>query len=676
MAGKFSIEGVLRLTDRLTRPLTRVESRVGRFARRSSANMRKLDKSFMQSHRTISRVGLGLAAFGVSAALALGHVGKAGADFEQAITDVGAVGLQTRAQIKPLEDLALQLGATTKFTATQSAAAMELMARSGFSNAQIIAGVGGVLDAAAASGLEMAEVAGYVSDALKGFQLDASQATRVADVLALASSKTNSTIGSLGESLSNVASTARELKVPFEQTVAAVALLQDVGLDASVAGSALNTMMTKLAKPPAAIAKQMKKFGVSFKDAKGNMLPFQDVLANISKAAEKSGGNMDRVAFLADLVGLRGQKAASNLATLFESGKVTELTAQLDKAGGSARKMADLKMDTLTGDITLLESAVDGVKVSLFDLNGGPLRGVVQGMTEWVTKNNELITSGVGDFITDFKDALPTIIKWLRAIGASLAVFYAYAAAIKAATVLTAVFNAVLALNPLGMIALAVAALAVLMYTFWPEITELAKDAWSWIEYGWHRLTISIGAGLFKIKQWWGAASDFISDVWTSAIDSIKGYWTGFASWIGELWGSITTKASEWATAVGTAIAPIGRFFSDLWQGIADTFHNTIGWLFEAISKAVGDVQKLGGISIGNASEAASAGSSSSSASDAQAIGPHERAAAITSQSFSETMSTEKNFSEVVIRDESGKASMPRRPKRGSGISFEPTGAY
>src|SRR5690606_21107227 len=162
-------------------------------------------------------------------------------------------------------------------------------------------------------GLEMAEVSNHVSNVLKGMGLEASQATRVADVLALASARTNSSIGSLGESMKNVASTARQFNIPLEDVVAGVALLQDVGLDASVAGSAMNVMLTQMAAPTDSLKKKMQQWGVTFKDAKGNMLPFQDVLANISLAAQKAGGNMDQVAFIAELVGMRGEKAASNL---------------------------------------------------------------------------------------------------------------------------------------------------------------------------------------------------------------------------------------------------------------------------------------------------------------------------------------------------------------------------
>lgn len=403
---------------------------------RNSAVMRRsfsktfgqLDRGFSSALRNARSFGRTMGAIGLAGAAAAVAIAKPGADFEEAITAVGAVSLKTRDQIADLEVKAKELGATTKFTATQSANAMEIMAKAGFSSQDILKGVGPILSAAAASGMEIAEVADHVSNALKGMGLEASEAGRVADVLALASSKTNSSIGSLGESIRNVASTARQFKIPLEDTVAAVALLQDVGLDASVAGSAFNTMLTKMAKPTSEIEAKMKKFGVTFKDASGNMLPLQGVLANISKAAKESGGNMDQVAFLADLVGLRGQKAAANLKDLFDSGRVGELTEQLKGASGSAEKMAALRMNNLKGDLTLLGSATDAVRTALYETESGPLRGIIQAMTKWVGLNQGNIVAGFEKFMavirplaSIFGDSFMTTI---RAIGEGLKVMF------------------------------------------------------------------------------------------------------------------------------------------------------------------------------------------------------------------------------------------------------------
>ncbi|GAG14859.1 unnamed protein product, partial [marine sediment metagenome] len=248
---------------------------------------------------------------------------------------------------------------------------------------------------------EIAEVANVVSNTLKGMRLETSEAARVSDVLALASARTNSTIGSLGESMKNAAATAATLGIPLEDVVASVALLQDVGLDASVAGSAFNVMLTKMAAPSGKITKIMRRLNLSFKDANGNMKSLPDVISEISTATKAMGGNFDQVAFLAELVGLRGQKAASNLAQLFESGKLKTLTAELRDATGVADQMAKIRMDTVQGSMLLLGSAVDAVQTKIFGLNEGPLNDLIKNMTKWVGANEDLIATKVGEFIED-----------------------------------------------------------------------------------------------------------------------------------------------------------------------------------------------------------------------------------------------------------------------------------
>jgi hypothetical protein len=309
-----------------------------------------------------------------------------------------------------------------------------------------------------------------------------SESTRVVDVLALASSETNSTIGSLGESLSKVAATARQLKIPLEDTVAAVALLQDVGLDASTAGTAMNTMLTKMAAPTAAMKKKMDALGVSFKDSRGNMLSFEKVIEQLNTATKRTGGNFDQVAFLAEMVGLRGQKAAANLAHLFETGRIKELTVALKNAAGSAEEIAKLRMDTLTGDITLMKSAIDGVKISIFDLNQGPLRDVVQGFTDWIKANKKLIVSKVQDFIVRITKAVRFLIKHRKAILITIGAVVAFIAVLKTLIGVMTLINLITAANPITLMVLGIVG-ALALFTLgiitlvknWNELVEAIK---------------------------------------------------------------------------------------------------------------------------------------------------------------------------------------------------------
>jgi TP901 family phage tail tape measure protein len=462
--GRFSVEAIFRALDRFSGPVLRMQTRTQAFAARATRALRTVEMGAAGLSGKLDRIGGSMKRLamtvGLPAAAAGAIIGKIGSDFEQAITNVGAVMLKGRGQIVALEQQALELGRRTQFTASEAASAMEVMARAGFSQQEIMQGVSGVLDAAAASGLEMAEVADHVSNVLKGMgksskdaeaavkamglkgadaakmiaqlTMDTTQATRVADVLAYASSKTNSTIGTLGESMRNVAATARQLNIPFESIVATVASLQDVGLDASVAGSAVNTMLSKMAALTAPMKAKLRSMGVAFEDAHGNALPFSQIIAGLARGGDKAGGTMKRLEFFTELVGLRGQKAASNLATLFETGKLEQLIKELDNAGGKAREMADIRLQTVQGQFKILWSAISDVAIELFKTEAGPLRGMVEGVKDWVGANKEAIVSGFVEFMGKIRANMADIEKWAKRIAIGVGIFIALSIAAKA----------------------------------------------------------------------------------------------------------------------------------------------------------------------------------------------------------------------------------------------------
>lgn len=560
MAGRFTLEAIFAAKDRLTGPLRRMTSNIGQKVGKWNKVLGEADAVGMRVVGTYKKMGAALGAAGAVVGAAAVNVAKTGAEFEQAITNVGAVSLKSRSEIAELEEKALALGKSTKFTATEVANGMELMAKAGFTSADILSGVEGVLAAAAASGEGLAETSGTVSNVLKGMRMETSEASKVADVLALASSKTNSSIGTLGESMKNLSSVASQFGVSFEDSVAAVALLQDVGLDASVAGSATATMLTKLAKPPANIAKQMKKMGVSFQDAKGDMLPLGDVLANLDKASKKAGGNMKVVALMSDLVGMRGQKAALQLSNMFKSGKVGELSEQLRNAAGAADKMAAIKMDTTTGDMLKLEAAVDGVKTAMFQTQNGPLRGIIQGITKWVEKNGELIASGLAEFLDPVNGKLDSMVTTLERFGRATAVILATAAAIKVATVATGLWNLALNANPLVLWITALAGFAALVAAFWPEISAFLSDVWDGIK--------NIGDTIAEV---FGALRDLVVDFIPTVASFGGDFVSGLASIVGlgdddeDAAGGATSAGAtrESATATATPQEAVTRSFSE-----------------------------------------------------------------------------------------------------------------
>lgn len=597
MASRFSISAIFRSLDRMTKPAREMSAGVARFAKSAEKSVSGLNKQLGAVDEKLRSVGKGLLVAGAIGAAGAVVMGKAGADFEEAISGVGAVSLMTRDQIRDLEKEALRLGATTKFTATEAANAMEVMARAGFTNAEVLAGVGGILNAAAAEGAEMAEVANHVSNVLKGMGLEAAEAGRVSDVLALASARTNSSIGSLGESMKNLSPVAKQFGISLEDAVGMVALLQDVGLDASEAGTATATMLTKLAKPADEVASKMEEMGVVFKDAAGNMLPPLEVFNNMRKAADKLGGNMDQVAFFADLVGLRGQKAALNLKDLFASDKGQKLTEELKNARGSAEKMAALRMDNLKGDLTILSSTVEGLQVALFQTESGPLRGIVQGFTEWLSVNKDLIVSGFVEFMTDIRDSLPQIVAWIERIGKVLAVFYAFRVAVMLVTGALKALSFVAALNPWVALAYGLVAAVALIWAFWPEISaffaglwdsivEFGGKAWDWLGRTWDGL-VSLGGKAID------AVVGFFSGLW----GAVRGPLTAFGEFVVGLFRIALMPATlifkliafvaGWVAAKVVALwEPVGEKLGQLWAGIVSAVQAAVA----AISEVVGQV--------------------------------------------------------------------------------------
>ncbi|MDZ7922701.1 MAG: phage tail tape measure protein [Marinagarivorans sp.] len=495
-----------------------MQQSISRFTRSATRNIRAVNRASDGLASSLKSV----AAYAAGAGFAVAALSASGASFEQAITDVGAVSMQTREQIAPLEQLALKLGSSTKYTATEAARAMETLARAGFSASETLSVTPAVLSGAAAAGMEIAEVAEHVSSVLKGMRRPAAEAAEIVDILALASAKTKSTIGTLGDSMSKVSSTAAGLKVPVVDAVAAVAMLQDVGLEASISGSGVNTMLNRMSAQTPAAAKAMKKLGITFKDSNGNLRPFADIFPELSSALGKLKGDTARVGVLVTIFGTEGQKAAQNLTELYASGRASELVEQLQNAKGSAEQMSKIRMNTTIGSLTLLGSAVDAVKVKIFSMQAGPLKKAIDRMTEWVTKNEDLIATNVGDFLVKVGNGIMFVVKHGETIGKIIASIIALAVAFKALGAVIAIVNIIMWANPIGLIVLAITAMiaaVALAIIWWDEIVESIKGFSNTALISLAALTGPMGwlasIPLLILKNW-EPIKTFFADLWES----------------------------------------------------------------------------------------------------------------------------------------------------------------
>lgn len=664
--GKFEVETIFKAVDRMSAVLDRMEKKTGKFSSGMQDGLKKLDAFNSKVSSGIkATAGFAIAASAAAGAVAVNSI-EAGMAFEQQIANLGAAYLRTRDQIGDLEKKSMELGASTQFSATEVAHAMEEMAKAGFTEEESLAGIEGMTYAAAAAGEDLIETSSNVAAVLKSMQIPISETTKVADILALGSVKTASSIASLGESLSKVGPVAAQLKIPLNDTVAMVALLQDAGIDASEAGSATATMLTKLATPTDAVKGKMRSLGVAFQDAKGDMLGPAAVLGNLVKAGKKAGGNMKQMAFFAELLGIRGQKAGILLKEAFASGKYDKLVGELKEAEGTAKKMSDLRMNTLTGDLDVFMENVKGLQVELFSLNSGPLRDVVKQTTAWLDANKGVIVAEIQRGITWLIDNLPKIVTWLERIAIGIAVFTTFALLVKGVAVAIEAYEA----------AVVIATGVQWLFTNSITATRVAVETFQALNAAAHMS--KTGQAIEGVQSKLGQAGLLL------AVASV-GY--AFGSWLNETFG-LDEKISGWIAGLTTiedklnemggrseksGLDPAGdQYLSD---GSIKHADGTWAVKSDARKKKEADAASFAALKgSGKMFEGAAATPTlfnTAPANQTQMVTPQER----TARSISE--STETTKAELTIKDETGTAQVTKPPKaKNVSIKLQPSGQF
>jgi TP901 family phage tail tape measure protein len=318
----------------------------------------------------LATAGMGLLFTGILAvggALG-GSIGKA-AEFQQAMANVGAVSLASADDLGRLEAAALEAGSTTAFTATQSANALSFLAMAGFSVDESITALPAVLAAAAAGNLDLATTADIVSNVLGGMRMEAGEAGRVADVLALASANSNTNIAMLGETMKFAAPAAANWGMSLEEATAAAGFLADAGIQGSLAGTHLRAIMGSLSTPTNAATAALKNLGVQVRGESGEMLGLAEIIGQMEGAL----GDVTPAQRDFALNAIFGREAAGSFSILLGRGaeELAEYAGELGEASsmfdglGAAQMQARMQLDTFEGSMTLLRSAVDGAMVSI-----------------------------------------------------------------------------------------------------------------------------------------------------------------------------------------------------------------------------------------------------------------------------------------------------------------------
>lgn len=369
----------------------------------------------------IATIGLGVAVGNAITKVVdkVGSIGtaavKVGMNFEAEMSKVASISGATGDEFQKLIDKAKEMGSKTKFSATESAQAMEYMAMAGWKTQDMVDGLKGIMDLAAASGEDLASTSDIVTDALTAFGLSASDSTHFADVLAKASSNANTNVAMMGETFKYVAPVAGALGYSVEDCSVAIGLMANSGIKAGQAGTSLRQMLSRLAKPTDEVQGAMDQLGVSLTDSAGNMKSLDTVMGDLRNGFK--GLSKAEQAQLA--TSLAGQEAMSGLLAIVNAsdGDFDNLKDSIYNCKDAAANMAAVAQDNLAGQITSLKSKAEGLGIAFYGSIQEPLKELASvGVKALEDLNNAYASNGFVGFINEIGNKVPLLQSFTDAI--------------------------------------------------------------------------------------------------------------------------------------------------------------------------------------------------------------------------------------------------------------------
>lgn len=385
--------------------------------KKSQEELAKVSAALEQNNAAISQTKTQLAGtLGTLAALGgaiyAGPVKKA-AEFEAQMSTVKAISNASADDMKRLSEEAKHMGATTKFTAVEAGKALEYMAMAGWKTDQMLGGLPGIMNLAAASGEDLGQVSDIVTDALTAFNMTADQSGRFADVLAQASSNANTNVSMMGSTFQKVAPVAGALGYSVEDMSLGIGLMANASIKAEVAGTSLKTALANMAKPTKQMQAYMDKYGISLTNADGSMKTFREVIDNL----RSSLGGLSESEQVAAATAIFGKESFAGMLAIVNASDADfkKLSDSVNNAAGAAERMAQIKLDNFEGKVTLLKSAFEGLQIALGE-------ALLPTFTQGAEKAAELISK-----LTEFINANPELVRTIVKVTAGLLAFKAAA---------------------------------------------------------------------------------------------------------------------------------------------------------------------------------------------------------------------------------------------------------
>lgn len=534
---------------------------------------------------------------------------KTAADFDSAMSKVAAVSGATGKDLEALRDKAREMGSKTKFSASEAAEAMNYMAMAGWKTEDMLSGIEGVMNLAAASGEDLATTSDIVTDALTAFGLTAKDSGHFADILAAASSNANTNVSMMGETFKYCAPIAGALGFSAEDTAEAIGLMANAGIKSSQAGTALREIMNNLSKDISVCGSEIGEVTIATTNADGSMRGLSDILAECRTAfaglteAEKAQAAESLV----------GKNAMSGFLALMNAGEgdINKLSSAIADCDGKASNMADTMNNNLEGQLTILKSQLQELAISFGEMLMPTIRevvGVIQKFVDWLNSMDEgtrkvIITIGlvaaalgpvliiVGQVISAVGSIIGVIGLVVGKVGGLIGIIGEAGglSAVITGTVIPAIGGFISAAAPIvGVIAGVVAAVAAVIAIFqnWGAITEWLSGVWE----GFKTFISDTWNGIKELaSSIWSGITDTISNAVTSVGSFISSSWEGIKSNVSATWDSIKASASEkWnsiTSSVSSTIESMKSGLSSKWESIKSTASST----WEAIKSGISD---------------------------------------------------------------------------------------
>lgn len=523
---------------------------------------------------------------------------KTTADFDAEMSTVQSISGATGDDLEALRDKALKMGSITAFSASEAASAMEYMAMAGWTTEDMLDGIAGVMNAAAASGEDLALTSDILTDGLTAFGMSAADSAHFADVLVKAGNSANTSVSMMGETFKYAGAVCGTLGISVEDAAIATGLMGNAGIKASQAGTALRSGLTNLVKPTKQMAEAMEKYGVNIQTTDDGSVDFMATMKNVRAAL----GGLDETTRAAAISTIFGKEAMSGWAAIVTASDkdFDSLTEAIYNCEGAAEAAADVKLDNLSGQITILKSTIEGIAIQNGDLLMPTIRNVVAKIQEWAT--------AFAEADEDTKKTIVTIAGVVAAIGPLI---LGVSGAIKAVKNVVGAFKNMKTMlttlkvalgGPTLAVAGIVAAIATLVAAFmhlwntnegfraaitaiWNEITGTVSGFIQGIQERLNGMGITFESVSAAITTIWNAMCEFlapvfegtfqmISDILTWATDTLLGIWDFWAALFQEDWEGVWNAVQS--------------LFVSLWQFIKDFLTTTLDTMKAAADVVLG----------------------------------------------------------------------------------------